>query len=104
MELSLISLALSSPSPSDFVEINEASSSTLPVELSPMPGFQFLENVPLKTPFSRIALVAVATANLESSMMVSPQQSPPALLPFHRLRSILGMNSSGISWKASTKT
>ena len=80
MELSSIMPALSSPSAFDLVEIIEANSSTLSVRLIPTPDFQFLEVVPLKTPFLRIASMVAAPAIPKSSVTVLPKQSLPAFL------------------------
>ena len=44
------------------------------------PDFHFLEIVSLKTPFLKIASIAVTPAILELSTMALPQQSPPAAI------------------------
>ena len=77
MELSLVPLATSSPLTSDLVEVAEAGPLTPSVQLIPTPGFQFLADVPLKTPFLRTVQIATAPIIPESSTMTLPQQSPP---------------------------
>ena len=61
-ESSLIPPALSNLLASDLVEATEAGSSTLTNGLISMPDFRFLEVVPLKTPFLKIASIVATLA------------------------------------------
>ena len=73
MELSLIPPTASSPSVSDLVEVTEAGSPTFAVELIPTPGFRFVPDVPLKTPFLWAAQIAAGLIIPESPTMALPR-------------------------------
>ena len=72
MELPSIPPALSSPSASDLVEATDGSS-TITIWPIPMPDFRFLDVVPLKILFLKIAPITATPAISESFTTALPQ-------------------------------